>query len=1062
MKKIICLLLPLLGASFFAFSQNEQFHLTNPKLGTLRLIGISRPLTELTNADAPAQRKRPQEKEGEMKLHPVKNPNALPRGVDPAIQYTNSLVTTTTTATINLNLPGLGYTGVNPSDNNIASGPNHVVEMINNSSSSLVRIWDKAGNVLVNSLQLSTVTGHGGFGDPVVLYDYLADRWLLSEFGSSGNHIYICVSQTNNPTGTYFVYDFNTPQFPDYFKLAAWGNSYIITTNESTPAVYAVDRTRMLAGNSTTAFQRFTIPAYPTIGFQAATPVDFSGTAAPAAGTPAMVMRMADDAWTTGIVDRLEIFNFNVDWTTPANTTLTGPVLLPTLPFSTNFCGYTTFSCIVQQGSSIKLDPLREVLMNKVIYRNFGTYEAIVCTHVNELDGTSHAGVRWYELRKTPPATDYSIYQQGTYGTPADPLNRWMSCIAINSDGSIALGYNVAGTTSFPSVRFTGRRACDPLNTMTEPEQTIIAGTSPNGSNRYGDYNGMTVDPVNGSFWITSNYNPASQWATRVANISIDPNCSGGCNPVITSQPSNAAACVGSTVNYSVVATGTSLSYQWQVSTNGGGSFSDIAGATLSTYSFSATAGLNGNQYRCVVTGTCAPTTVTSNAVTLTITQAPAITTQPVNVPACAGGNASFSLAAAGAGLSYQWQISTNGGSSFSNIVNGGVYSGATTGTLGITGVTPAMNGYQFRCIVSGACAPAANSNVVTLTVNTPVTISVQPVNKTVCPATDASFSVTAAGTTPSYQWQLSTNGGASFSNISGATASTLTLTAVIPSMNGYIYRCVVGAAAGCNAVNSGNATLTVLPLPAVNATATATSVCAGTATTLTATGASTYVWAPAGTGTSAVVTVTPTVTTTYTVTGTDVNGCTNSKAITITATPKPAVSLTAAPYTRLVPALTTTITAAASSSTATAFVYNWSYSGTGTPGSFSGNTKVVGLNALGTYTITAADAANLACISLPASITISDSASDRLFIYPSPNDGLFHVAYYNPGGTSTSQTVTVFDSEGRKVFSNKFTVALPYQILDIDLRCYGAGVYIVVLGDSNGKKLKTGKVEIR
>ncbi len=1368
MKKYLLFL--LLAICFNQITIAQDFHLSNPKLVPCNLIRVTPPLNQISQENPPIGRTvhnakgEEAEEDGQIKLHKTRNPNALPKGLDPALQqkyYTES--GGKTPATLNLQFAGQGYTGVNPSDNNMTSGPNHIVQMINNSTSSLIRIWNKTGTILVSSIILSSITGHSGFGDPVVVYDNIADRYLIAEFGSSGNHIYICVSQTADPAGGYFVYDFTTPQFPDYFKIAAWGNSYIVTSNENSPAVYAMDRTKMLAGTPTTTAQRFTIPPYPTIGFQAATPVDISGSANAPANSPALIMRMADDAWTTGIVDRLEIFSMNVDWVTPANTTLTGPVLLPTAPFSTNFCGYTTFSCIPQQGSAVKLDPLREVLMNKVSYRNFGSYEAIVCCHVNDLDGTSHAGIRWYELRKTPPSTNWVIYQQGTYGLPADPLNRWMACIAINAEGSIGLGYNVAGTTSFPSIRFTGRRSCDPLGEMTEPEQTVIAGTSPSASNRYGDYNGMTVDPTDGSFWFTSNYNPAPQWATRIANFTINSSC-GGCSPIITLQPANAAVCVGSTANFSVTANGAPLTYQWQLSVNGGATFTDVPGATAAAYSFTAALAQNNDQYRCTITGTCAPITATSNAVVLTVNTLPVINSQPANSIICNGSSASFSVGAMGTALNYQWQISTNGGTSFSNLANGGVYAGAATSTLSLTNATTGLNNNQYRCIVSGTCTPAltsaagiltvntapvftqqpagtavcagntvsftvaatgtaigyqwqesinggatwnniggatavtysfttilaqntyqyrcivtgtcgpaaisnaavltvgstliinsqpgnsviceggtanfsvgvtgtvtyqwqestngggtwntiinggiysgatasgltltgvavtANNNLyrciisgncpsinslaVSLTVNTspsitaqpvtgrticaaqntsftvaatgtaityqwqlstdggatytnianggvysgattatvnitaatvtmnsykyrcvitgnclpavttiasaltvytPVSITSNPVNVTVCENSNASFSIVASGTSPGYQWQVSNNGGSTYTNVAngvtytGVTTATLSLVAVPFTLNGNLYRCVVNGLAPCGFTNSGAGFLNINPVPFAFTVTGGGSYCVGNNGVPVGLNLSTaginYQLLLNGVNTGVPLAGTggplnfgnKTASGIYTVSAYNVaTGCTKSMAgaVTVIINPLPVISLSVSPYKNLYPGLVTTLTATATSA-ANPITYFWFRNNSLINN--TGTTLPVSILNVGDYKVAVTDANG--CVNQSLVITIADSANNKLFIYPSPNNGQFTVAYYNQGGLSTQQLITIYSSKGEKVYNNAFAVNLAYQLLTIDLRRHGAGLYYVVLSDLNGKKIKTGEVLVR
>lgn len=480
------------------------------------------------------------------------NPNALPMGVDPALQ--TDYAREAGERELLFNFAGMGYTGVNPADPCVDVGPNHVIQMINGSSGSYFRIWNKTGTQLYAQTYLDSYMGFpGGAGDPIVLYDELADRWLMSEFISGGNQLSVAVSSSPDPLGTWYIYSFSTPNFPDYPKYSIWNNAYIVTTNENLSAVYALNRTAMLAGNTATS-QRFTMPNFGTIAFQAGAPVSLNGSTLPPSGTPAMVMRMRDDAWTGATSDALEIWNFNINWTTPANTSLTQAQVLPVTAFSSELCGYTAFACVPQPNSSITLDPLREVLMNRVHYRNFGTHESIVCCHVVDVNGSDRHGIRWYELRRTNGTSGtWSIYQQGTYSP--DAANRWMPSIGISASGNIALAYNVSSNSVYPSLRYTGRKSCDPLGVMSEPETVIIAGTAANGSNRYGDYNAMGLDPSDGeTFWFTGKYNVNSGWSTRIAAIQIDP-----CNAAVqfgqanTSAAESAANLAGDCGNYTVV-----------------------------------------------------------------------------------------------------------------------------------------------------------------------------------------------------------------------------------------------------------------------------------------------------------------------------------------------------------------------------------------------------------------------------------------------------------------------------------------------------------------------------
>ena len=445
------------------------------------------------------------------------NPNAKPAGLDPALQ--TKYPSPNVNKSLDQSFDGLGYSGVNPPDPAVDVGPNHVIQMINGSGGAYFIIYDKQGNILQSRIYFDSFTGIGGLGDPIVLYDQGADRWMMSEFSATGNLLVVAISQTPDPEGAWYVYSYQATNFPDYPKYGIWNDAYVVTSNENNPAIYALDRTQMLAGNAGTA-QRFTAPSYGTIGFQALTPVDVDGNSMPDANSPALVMRMADDAWDTNLnQDQLEIFELDIDFANASNTTFTEVQNIATDPFDTHLCGYTSFACIPQSGSVTTLDPLREVIMNRVMYRRFSSHETMVLSHVTDVTGGDQAGIRWYELRRNSPSSNWTIYQQGTYAP--DTESRWMSAIGINAEGSIGLAYSTSSSTTFPSLKYTGRKKCDPLGTMTESETTIVAGSSPNGSNRYGDYAALGVDPSDGGFWFTGEYNPSSNWSTRIAKFTL-------------------------------------------------------------------------------------------------------------------------------------------------------------------------------------------------------------------------------------------------------------------------------------------------------------------------------------------------------------------------------------------------------------------------------------------------------------------------------------------------------------------------------------------------------------
>ncbi|MCB9187544.1 MAG: hypothetical protein H6601_12470, partial [Flavobacteriales bacterium] len=458
MKKIY-FLLSMLSISMFANAQKKDNVLRDPTVIPVTFLGETVPLRDYVEDPNAVNETTKTLKDG---YHPKDdwilneniNPLAKPNGNDPAWQkdYAPSAVNN---KSLSYSFEGIGFTNVSPADPCVDVGPNHVIQMINGGSGAYFVVFDKNGNALTNATYLDNYMNFpGGAGDPIVLYDELANRWLMSEFSSSGNRLMVAISATPDPLGSWYTYTYTATNFPDYPKYSIWNDAYLVTTNENSSAVYALNRTQMLSGTSGTA-QRFTVPSFGTIGFQAATPVSLNGTTLPPSGTPAMVMRMRDDAWSGAATDALEIWEFDIDWNNANNTSLTQVQTLGVQAFSSNLCGYTSFSCIDQPNSSTNLDPLREVLMNRIHYRNFGTHESIVCCHVADVDGNDRAGIRWYELRRTNGTSgSWSIYQQGTYSP--DAASRWMASIGISASGNIGLAYSVSSASIYPSLRYTG------------------------------------------------------------------------------------------------------------------------------------------------------------------------------------------------------------------------------------------------------------------------------------------------------------------------------------------------------------------------------------------------------------------------------------------------------------------------------------------------------------------------------------------------------------------------------------------------------------------------------
>ncbi|MDJ0837860.1 MAG: hypothetical protein QNK37_15190 [Acidobacteriota bacterium] len=441
-----------------------------------------------------------------------------------------------------LDIAGIPFTSVNPPDTVGDVGVNYFIQATNSSSGTVYSVFNKAdGSIAAGPFVLDSLNPDApcssGFGDPIVLYDQHAQRWLLTEFSSSSNGLCIYVSQTSDPiTGGWYAYTFNGVDFPDYPKYGVWPDAYYLTTNEFLPRVYAFNREAMLAGDPVPVV--FTaLPPMAGFNFQAATPADLDGLTAPPPGSPGLLMRHRDDelhnpGGNNPDADFLEVFQFDIDWANPAESVLTLTDSIPVAEFDSTLCGAVSFNCFPQPGSGTTLDPLREVIMWRLSYRNFGSHEVLLGNLVTDVDGNDTGGIRWFELRRNPAVrgSGWSLNQEGTFSP--DDVNRWMGALAMDKDGNIALGYNVTdGTDVFPGLRYTGRLDDDPPGLLPQGEYTLIDGSAANGSNRYGDYSSMSIDPVDDcTFWFTGMYNADSFWSTRIATFKFD---SCGCDPPI-------------------------------------------------------------------------------------------------------------------------------------------------------------------------------------------------------------------------------------------------------------------------------------------------------------------------------------------------------------------------------------------------------------------------------------------------------------------------------------------------------------------------------------------------
>ena len=421
---------------------------------------------------------------------------------------------------------------VAPPDTTGDVGPNHYVQWVNLRYS----IYTLTRDVITNEITGFTPVpgfpkqgnvvwqGFGGRcqtdndGDPIVQYDQMADRWILTQFAVSGTPYTQCVavSTTGDPTGTYHRYAFSySRDFPDYPKLGVWPDAYYITYNMfksgrsfSGGQVCAFERDKMLIGATARQACVRTTSAH---SFQ---PADLEGSILPPAGSRNFLLSIT----TTG----LNFWRFAVNWGTGSGT-LTGPTAIAGVSFS-RACGGG--ACIPQPGTTQQLDSLGDRLMYRLSYRNLGVREALVINHSVATGGVS--AIRWYELTNAIGQTINSatpvVRQQGTFSPSAD--HRWMGSAAIDKTGGIAVGYNISSSTIKPSIRYAYRGPLDPLGTLgNETEAKAGPGVQTPSLSRWGDYSTISVDPVDGCTMVfTSQYQPANgnyNWTTYIYSFKL-------------------------------------------------------------------------------------------------------------------------------------------------------------------------------------------------------------------------------------------------------------------------------------------------------------------------------------------------------------------------------------------------------------------------------------------------------------------------------------------------------------------------------------------------------------
>jgi hypothetical protein len=450
--------------------------------------------------------------------------------------------------------PGYSEQAVVP-DTNGAAGPTQFVQWVNesfvvfNKSTGTVAYGPANGNTLWQALGGSCAASDNL--DPIAQFDKLANRWvmMMPVFAAPG-YLCVAVSTTSDAiNGGWNLYAFELPAISqcrcrfgsDYPKWGVWPDGYYVSYNQANnlnfmgAAACVVDRNSMLNGAAAATMQCFTNTS---TSFGALLPADVDGTTPPPINSPEYFLNFD---YTNE--QSLDLWQFHVDWTTPTNSTFTGPTNIPVAAF-TEACGETalllnntTGACIPQASTSQMLDSMADRVMYRLAYRNFPDHQSLLVNHtVSTGTSTSQTGIRWYELQNTQGT--FGLYQQGTYAP--DSNYRWMGSIAMDQSGDIALGYSVSSSTMSPSIGYTGRVPSDPLGQMESEIDVLASASVPHGSQtntfRWGDYSSMMIDPADDcTFWYTTEYQSTlgNRWSTRIASFKF-PSCATTQNYTLT------------------------------------------------------------------------------------------------------------------------------------------------------------------------------------------------------------------------------------------------------------------------------------------------------------------------------------------------------------------------------------------------------------------------------------------------------------------------------------------------------------------------------------------------
>ena len=493
--------------------------------------------------------------------HDIPKPTVNPSGFVPAPFVTvpaNAPSTQTATfqplgAPIGANFEALGVgtpgyvTSGAPPDTTLGVSDTQIVQWVNTD----LAVYDKLGNALLpapgsipgnqifSGLPAGSLCRSFNNGDPLVQYDRIADRWILSQFAFNANNSLnaqcIAVSTSSNALGTYNLYQYNFgTELPDYGKLGVWPDAYYLTYNMfnngatfSGGRACAYDRAAMIAGNAATQVCFNSLSRFSFL------PSDLDGDTLPPVGSPNYHISW-NWAFLASAPYTMQLTKFVPNFNIPANSTFTdgfggAPFSFVAFTLGANTLGSCDDSggaCVPQTGTTNLLDTLGSRHMYRLVYRNFTTHDALLFTQAVDNAAGSTAQLRWWEIR-SPGANPPVVYQNSTFAPNAEA--RWMSSAAFDKLGNIGIGYSASSAVINPGIRIAGRRRTDPKNILrTEVVVQAGSGSQTGGLDRWGDYSTMQIDPANDcTFWYTTQYigvNGSFNWRTKIASFKF-PNC---------------------------------------------------------------------------------------------------------------------------------------------------------------------------------------------------------------------------------------------------------------------------------------------------------------------------------------------------------------------------------------------------------------------------------------------------------------------------------------------------------------------------------------------------------